>query len=234
MLNSNPAKQRRREPAAATCGAATVRLLGRDSSPRRPDRRSVPPAGPVRGSDRPAPGEWIALEHRDIDREARIVYVRRAFRNGRLKCPKTDGEPPRRSATGDRDRSTRRLTTEHGSPLVFQAPRGGYLDLHNFRHRDWKPAQRAARDRPDPAGLRSPAHLRDVRAACRHLHLRPLPLHGRQPDDDRPPLRPPRQGRPPARDRRCSTLTPHDVHAVDARWTRRRTSHADRGPENSA
>jgi integrase len=36
------------------------------------------------------PSEWIALEHRDIDREARIVYVRRAYRNGRLECPKTD------------------------------------------------------------------------------------------------------------------------------------------------
>ena len=37
------------------------------------------------------PGEWIALEQRDIDREARVVYVRRAFRNGRLKCTKTEG-----------------------------------------------------------------------------------------------------------------------------------------------
>jgi integrase len=32
------------------------------------------------------PGEWIALEHRDIDLEARVVYVRRAFRNGRGKA----------------------------------------------------------------------------------------------------------------------------------------------------
>jgi hypothetical protein len=37
------------------------------------------------------PGEWIALEHRDIDRNARVLYVRRAFRNGRIKCPKTEG-----------------------------------------------------------------------------------------------------------------------------------------------
>jgi integrase len=27
---------------------------------------------------------------------------------------------------------------------LFPAPRGGYLDLHNFRRRVWKPAQRAA------------------------------------------------------------------------------------------
>jgi integrase len=31
------------------------------------------------------PGEWVALEHRDVDREARVVYVRRSFSKGRLK-----------------------------------------------------------------------------------------------------------------------------------------------------
>jgi integrase len=28
--------------------------------------------------------------------------------------------------------------------LLFPAERGGYLDLHNFRNGEWKPAQRAA------------------------------------------------------------------------------------------
>lgn len=36
------------------------------------------------------PGEWIALEHPDIDQEARVLYVRRAYRNGRIKWPKTE------------------------------------------------------------------------------------------------------------------------------------------------
>jgi hypothetical protein len=36
------------------------------------------------------PGEWIALEWRDLNREARVAYVRRAYRNGRLKCTKTE------------------------------------------------------------------------------------------------------------------------------------------------
>src|SRR3954453_17277451 len=37
------------------------------------------------------PGEWMALEQRDIDRQARVVYVRCALRNGRLKSTKTEG-----------------------------------------------------------------------------------------------------------------------------------------------
>ena len=36
------------------------------------------------------PAEWIALEWRDVDREARVVYVRRSFTKGRLKCTKTE------------------------------------------------------------------------------------------------------------------------------------------------
>ena len=31
-----------------------------------------------------------------------------------------------------------------GCPLLFPSARGGYFDLHNFRNRAWKPAQRAA------------------------------------------------------------------------------------------
>lgn len=35
------------------------------------------------------PGEWIALGWRDLelDLDEPVVYVRRAFRDGRLKCP---------------------------------------------------------------------------------------------------------------------------------------------------
>ena len=38
-------------------------------------------------------------------------------------------------------------TSPH-SPLLFPAERGGYLDLHNFRNRAWKPAQVAAGTEP--------------------------------------------------------------------------------------
>jgi integrase len=36
------------------------------------------------------PGEWVALEHRDIDRDARVAYVHRSFSKGRLTSPKTE------------------------------------------------------------------------------------------------------------------------------------------------
>lgn len=90
------------------------------------------------------PAEWLALERRDVDREARVVYVRRSFTKGRLKCTKTEGSrravPLQAFALDaiDRQRSSRH------SPLLFPAERGGYLDLHNFRNREWKPAQLAA------------------------------------------------------------------------------------------
>jgi integrase len=36
------------------------------------------------------PGEWVALEHRDIDRVGRVAYVNRSFGKGRLTTPKTE------------------------------------------------------------------------------------------------------------------------------------------------
>ena len=90
------------------------------------------------------PGEWIALEHRDIDRDARVVYVRRAFRNGRIKCPKTEGSVravPLQAIALD---ALEQLPTGAGTDLLFPSIRGAYFDLHNFRTREWKPAQLAA------------------------------------------------------------------------------------------
>jgi integrase len=90
------------------------------------------------------PAEWLALEWRDIDLGARVVYVHRSFTKGRLKCPKT--EASRRAVplqTIALEAIERQRLGAH-SPLVFPAERGGYLDLHNFRNREWKPAQVAA------------------------------------------------------------------------------------------
>jgi integrase len=49
-----------------------------------------------------------------------------------------------------------RLPARQETPLVFPAPGGGYLDLHNFSRRAWKAAQLAAGIEP----LRRPYDLR--------------------------------------------------------------------------
>jgi integrase len=91
------------------------------------------------------PGEWLALEHRDIDREAQVVYVRRTFRNGRIKTPKTKASvravPLQATALATLDELRQRAPE---CPLLFASATGGYFDLHNFRNRNWRPAQKAA------------------------------------------------------------------------------------------
>jgi integrase len=90
------------------------------------------------------PGEWVALEHRDIDREARVVYVRRAYRNGRVKCPKTEASVRAVPLQAIALAALEQLPANRQSLLAFPSPNGGYFDLHNFRNRYWKPAQLAA------------------------------------------------------------------------------------------
>ena len=161
------------------------------------------------------PAEWIALEHRDIDRDGRVVYVHRSFtqRPAQATRRRRRASAPCRCRPARSTRSTACRRASRARRCSFPSQRGGYLDLHNFRNRDWKPAQLAAGIDAAPARLRSPAHLRDLRPPCRHLHLRPLPLHGRQPDHDRPPLRPPRPRRTRARDPASSTtLSADEVH----------------------
>jgi integrase len=107
------------------------------------------------------------------------------------------------------------------SPLVFPASDGGHFDLHNFRTRHWRPAQEAAGIQPRRRvyDLRHTFATFALRASCRHLNLRTLPLHGRQPDDDRLPLRPPRPRRTRARHpapRRPHRLEPEPTSTA---WT---------------
>jgi len=91
------------------------------------------------------PEEWLALEWRDVDLRERVVTVRRAYSGAVLRdWGKTDRSrrrvPLRQKAVDALEQLPRRLDTR----LVFPALRGGHLNLHNFRARDWKPAIRAA------------------------------------------------------------------------------------------
>lgn len=94
------------------------------------------------------PGEWVALEHRDIDAVGRVAYVNRSFSKGRLTIPKTEASvravPLQARALAVLDQ----LRPGGPGDLLFPAERGGYLDLHNFRNRNWKPAQLAVAIEP--------------------------------------------------------------------------------------
>jgi integrase len=90
------------------------------------------------------PSEWIALEWRDVDRGEGVVRVERAFSYGAVKTPKTKGSrrrvPLSARASAALDAVPRTLRTR----LVFPGPRGAYIDLRNWRKREWKPALEAA------------------------------------------------------------------------------------------
>jgi integrase len=91
------------------------------------------------------PEEWIALDRGDIDRDAGVVCVRRRYSGGAVKQGgKTDGSvrdvPLRKVVLDALDAHATRLDT----PILFPAPRGGYIDLEKFRYREWAPAVRAA------------------------------------------------------------------------------------------
>jgi integrase len=169
------------------------------------------------------PAEWVALERRDVDCPARVVYVRRAFTKGRLKCTKTEASVravPLQAIALD---AIERQPANPHSPLLFPAERGGYLDLHNFRNREWKPAQIAA-------GIEPLRRIYDLRHTFATFALRAgistfdLSRYMRQPDHDRPPLRSPRPRRaracdPPARraQRRATSTVDAGGRYVDAR-----------------
>jgi integrase len=90
------------------------------------------------------PAEWIALENRDVDRDGRVIYVRRSFTKGELNRPKTDASlraVPLQARALD---ALERLPASKESLLLFPGERGGYLDIHHFRPNQWRPAQIAA------------------------------------------------------------------------------------------
>ena len=170
------------------------------------------------------PGEWIALEQRDIDLRAAVVYVRRAFRVNRLKPTKTESSlravPLQRSALDALDR--------------LPAARRDIAPVPRPRRRLPRPAQLAVaamapcaarrRHHSDPGGsticgTRSPPSRCAPGSAPSSSAL-----HGHQPDQDRPNLRPPRPRQPPPR-RPAARLTRRRRsrdRRVDVRWTPRR------------
>jgi len=148
MIDVNPAKigvdnpsPRRREPRPFESWAELDAVAAKALTP-------LPADGDLRRRHRPSSGR-MARPRMARHRPGRAGCLRPPFfHEGRLKCPKT--EASRRAVplqtialqALERQPSTRR------SGLVFPAERGGYVDLHNFRNREWKPAQLAAGLKP--------------------------------------------------------------------------------------
>jgi integrase len=173
------------------------------------------------------PAEWLALEWRDIDLEAGGLCPP-LLHKGSAEVPEDRDEPPSRADADDRARSDRTAAIESAQRTrvpcpARRLPRPAQLPKPRMEAgaiRGW--------DRAHAQDLRSPTHLRHLRAPCRHLHLRPLPLHGRQPDHDRPPLRPPRQRRTRTRDPPAGRVERGRTSTVDAAWTPKATTSASR------
>src|SRR5215204_5652914 len=168
------------------------------------------------------PGEWLALEHRDIDRDAQVVYVRRTLRNGRIKSPKTKASvravPLQESALA----ALAALPANPDCPLLFPSAGGGYVDLHNFRNRNWKPAQKAA-------GIEPRRRVYDLRHTFATFALRAGISTGdlsRYMGTSLAMID--RHYGHLARDGREHAIRLLDVHAVDAGWTPNTVEDANR------
>lgn len=112
------------------------------------------------------PEEWIALERRDLDRQAQVVRVRRVCVDGRVReYGKTSrfrrDVPLTARAVGALDARPPRIDTQ----LLFPAARGGLIDLDNFRRREWHPAMEAAGLALCTCGRKSGDHDESNRAA---------------------------------------------------------------------
>lgn len=101
------------------------------------------------------PAELFALERHDVDRELGVVYVRRAYANGRLKPTKTGLSTPAVPLQAKALAALDGLPASD-NPILFPNGRGGRIDFRVFGRRHWKSAQEAA-------GIEPPPDLYDMR-----------------------------------------------------------------------
>jgi integrase len=84
------------------------------------------------------PCEWIALERRDVDRTAGVVLVEREHVEGVTKpYGKTTASRRRVPLTLRALEALDELPTRLDTRLLFPGERGGYLNLRNWRAREW-------------------------------------------------------------------------------------------------
>ncbi len=89
------------------------------------------------------PSELFGIEQRDVDRQAGVVYVRRAYANGRIKHTKTRlstrAVPLQAKALDALDR-----LPASDNPILFPNMRDGRIDFRIFGRKHWRPAQTKA------------------------------------------------------------------------------------------
>jgi integrase len=91
------------------------------------------------------PGEWAALEHRDLDLAGRAVTVSRRLTKDKTIIDETKNGRTRRVPLRPRvAEALQDLPPRLDTKLVFPAARGGYVDLHNWREDYWHPAMVSA------------------------------------------------------------------------------------------
>jgi integrase len=156
-ITTNPAvlAGRNRQPSPRAVRAFTREELDAIAAELAPEFRPLPTFAAASGL---RPEEWQALERRDVDRQARILNVRRTISSGEIvelgKTQRSRRQVPLSSRALDAlDELPPRLDT----PLIFPALRGGVLNLDNFRRRVWAPAIEAA-------GVPTPARIYDLRS----------------------------------------------------------------------
>ena len=90
------------------------------------------------------PSEWAALRVEDIDLSARVLTVQRSYTvaGGLVSYVKTAGSRRRVPLRARVVSSLRDAMPPRG--LVFEAPRGGHVNLQDWRSRYWQPAVEAA------------------------------------------------------------------------------------------
>jgi integrase len=110
------------------------------------------------------PSELFGLDRRDVDRQLGVVYVRRAYANGRLKHTKT--RLSTRAATGEGPRSSRPAARlGQPDPLSERARRPDRLP--DLRTQALAAGTDQGRDRAGPWPLRPATHLRHLRSPRR-------------------------------------------------------------------
>lgn len=95
------------------------------------------------------PEEWIGLRVGDVNLAERVVTVRRVYLSGEWRDAPEKGKGARRRVPL-RARVIEALSESgcfgpglDSDAFLFPARRGGPIDLHNWRERDWKPALEA-------------------------------------------------------------------------------------------